>query len=335
MKPLHRAPVAALVALLVAVCPGAARAAERGCPGANIEPDADFRARFADLLESIESELSARADIDACAHAWLRAEPDGVITVTVALPDGRATSRSVTRREDVIPTLQALLVVPASTLPAASVFLKRAEPAPLHRAAFLAESTRAERGTPPPVGDATSRLGVELSVVTGARLGDGQAGIGVGALSFFRVNGWLLGFQGRADSYRRLLGGDPETALELALLTGRRFDLGGVTLDLTAGPGVAMKGFALGSVVVERSSVNMDGAMAPAPLPQEDAKTGPVPRLLLGARIGLGPRSVFRTFFGFDGELGPARQANDAGPYSSRLPTYTLGLALGATVGTL
>jgi hypothetical protein len=56
--------------------------------------------------------------------------------------------------------------------------------------------------------------------------------------------------------------------------------------------------------------------------------------LLLGARFGFSPRSVFRTFVGVDGAVGPRRVDNDANSASARLPAFSLGLALGATVGT-
>jgi hypothetical protein len=57
--------------------------------------------------------------------------------------------------------------------------------------------------------------------------------------------------------------------------------------------------------------------------------------LLVGARLGFSPRSVFRTFVGFDGELGPSRTVDpEANVSSPRIPTFTVGLALGATVGT-
>jgi hypothetical protein len=65
-----------------------------------------------------------------------------------------------------------------------------------------------------------------------------------------------------------------------------------------------------------------------------DPSSGPVPRLLLGARLGFSPRSVFRTFVGIDGEVGPSRVADDAPANSARLPGFSLGLALGGTVGT-
>jgi hypothetical protein len=58
--------------------------------------------------------------------------------------------------------------------------------------------------------------------------------------------------------------------------------------------------------------------------------------LLLAARLGFTPHSVFRTFIGIDGELGPTHSADasqDSGT-SGRMPAYTVGLSLGATLGT-
>jgi len=331
MKTHHRALAAALLATLAGFCPHAALAVERPCPGMTIEPDAGFGARFPDLLERIQSEFSARTDLDACARVELRLEGDAIITMSVTLPDGRAASRSVTRHEDVVPTLQALLLLPdrpASAPPTPPTMPPRAAP---RRAPRAAKPSPPERDAPTPSTQARS-LGIELSVLTGARAGDGQVGYGVGALSFLEVHGWLLGFEGRADGYRALVGGDPETALELAILTGKRFDFDSVALDLTAGPAVAIKGLA--SSHIEIVQVNANGTAPPPPPPRSDPSTGPVPRLLLGARFGFFPRSAFRTFVGIDGEVGPARVADDAGPSSARLPAYSVGLSLGGTVGT-
>ena len=146
---------------------------------------------------------------------------------------------------------------------------------------------------------------------------------------------WLVGFEGRADAYRFDLGGDPETVLELAILAGRRFDLGSVALDLTAGPAVAMKGLALSQTHVARvSSMLSQMDMQVDTQEQSDRSSGPVPRLLLGARVGFSPRSILRTFVGIDGELGPALAQGNADRFSARLPTFSVGLALGASVGT-
>ena len=335
MKPHHRALAASLAAALLGFFPRGALAVEHACPGVTVRSDPGFRARFSDLLVQIERELAARTDVDPCARVELGLEGDVIIAMSVTLPDGRAASRTVTRADDVVPTLQALLLVPEPPASPASPPPARPVQAPA-RPLRLPSTPRPDRDAPPASPRARS-LGVELSLITGARVGDGQVGYGVGALSFLEVNGWLLGFEGRVDGYRKLVGGDAETALELALLTGKRFDFGSVALDVTAGPGVAMKGLAVSQT--QRAQVSNDGSAPPPPPPpppptSSDPSTGPVPRLLLGARFGFFPRSALRTFVGVDGELGPARVADDAGPGSARLPTFSVGLALGGTVGT-
>jgi hypothetical protein len=337
MNPRHPATLPALAALLAALCPRAIPAAERGCPALAVEPDAGFRGRFPDLLERIQSELTARSDLDACARVGLRLQGEA-IGVSVTLPDGRAASRSVARSEDLIPTLQALLLVPepAPTIAAEPPASREAPARPKRRAAPVAELTERDVvSTPIPE---ARQLGFELSVISGARIGDGQFGYGAGALSFLQVHSWLIGFEGRADGYRSIHGGDPETALELAILAGKRFDFGAVALDLTAGPAMAMKGVAFSqseSVRVEGMGTTMP-APVPAPPPRTEPSTGPIPRLLVGARLGFSPRSVFRTFVGLDGELGPAQAPTAPTPEvtAPRMPTFTVGLALGATIGT-
>jgi hypothetical protein len=332
MKPRHRAKAAALLAITAALRPDTALAAKRACLGMSIEPDVGFRAHWPDLLDRIQSELSARADVDACARVDLRLEGDAIITVSVTLPDGRVASRRVTEREDVIPMLQALLLVPE--LPPAPAAPPPTPAAPRDMAP--SDAPRTERDEPLAT-RAPRNFGVELSLITGARMGDdGQLGVGAGALSFLEINGWLIGFEGRVDAYRPLAGGDAEPALELAILGGRRLDLGSVALDLSAGPAVVMKGFDSSHVEVARMSAPDPEAPAPMsrldPIPQPAPHLGPLPRLLLAARLGFSPRSVFRTFLGIDGEVGPTRASHD--PASARLPAYSLGFSLGASVGT-
>jgi hypothetical protein len=351
MNPHPRTSALALAALLALARPGAALAAERGCLGPTIDADADFRARFPDLLERLQGELAARTDLDPCARAVLRAEGSAVVTLMVTLPDGRTASRRVTQADDVMPTLQALLLLPATPSvaalaerPAASAAATSAVPLPAstrrstprHRVLLHGDPDRLDRldrdASAP--AHAPRSFGVELSVLTGARMGDGQLGLGAGALGFLEVHGWLLGFESRVDVYRPLLNGDPETALELALLAGRRFDFGPVALDLSAGPAVAMKGLAFSQT--RSAQVMGTGAAAPTmPRPPEpDPSTGPVPRLLLAARLGFSPRSVFRTFVGVDAAVGQRRATFTPESASARLPAFSLGLALGATVGT-
>jgi len=329
MKPRHPATLPALMALLTTLGPRALPAAERECAAIAIEPDASFRDRFPDLVEHIQSELAARPDLDACARVELHLQDRVVIRVSVTLPDGRAASRSVARSDDVMPTLEALLLVPEQT-PSAAAAPTPPAPAPARHALRAVQAERTDRDLPSPPTKATRQLGFELSAISGVRIGDSQFGYGAGVLSFLEVHRWLVGFEGRADGYRSVYGSDPETALELAILAGRRVDFGSVALDFTAGPGMAMKG-----VTLSQSETVPVGSM-PASMPHPEPTSGPVPRLLLGARLGFSPRSVFRTFVGVDGELGPRHTpvapATNIG--SPQMPRFTIGLALGATVGT-
>jgi hypothetical protein len=329
----------AFFATLAGVSPSGVRAAELGCPGMSVATDAGFRERHPDLLARIHSEFAARTDVDPCARVEIGVD-GGSIRVSVTLPDGRAASRSVTRSDDLVPSLQALLIVPDGPAVASNPAPRPSAPASPAAPAYRPHSDRFERNASI-LAPSPRTLGFELAVISGARVGDGQLGFGAGVLSLLEVRSWLLGFEGRIDAYRPLLGGDPGTVLELGILAGRRFDFGSVALDVTIGPAVAMKDFAV--TETENVSVQVNStAPAPAPAPppppptkiEEDPSTGPAPRLLLGARLGFRPRSTFRPFLGLDGELGPSRIALDAGPTASRLPTYVVGLAFGASVGT-
>jgi hypothetical protein len=329
MKPSSRAAqVAAFVALSAGFCASPARAVERNCPGMAVEGDTAVRKQWPGLLPRIQSEFSVRPDVDACAHVTLHHENDSRIGISVVLPDGRAAFRSVPGEDEVISALQALLLVPERPRQASSPASEAAAPAPRLTPPSTTKAGLDHGATPPR--DTPRKLGVELSIITGARVGDGQFGAGAGVLSFLELHGWLIGFEGRADSYRPLAGGDPETALELGVLAGRRFDLGRVAVDLAAGPAVAMTGMdTQGDITRVETATPMSLSARPP-----ERETGPVPRLLLGARVGFSPRSVLRTFLGVDGEVGPATGPENAFNTSGRLPEFAIGLALGATVGT-
>ncbi|HEX5100623.1 MAG TPA: hypothetical protein VFV94_14035 [Polyangiaceae bacterium] len=324
------------MASLSALAPSRAHGAELGCGVVAVEADAPFRERWPELLGRVRADLAARSELDTCARVDLRVEQGSAIGVLVTLPDGRTASRTAPRPEDVMPTLQALLLVPSrapaplTTSPA--VLAPAAEP----------PSVTADRGN----GAASSglagsprALGIELSIMTSARIGDGQVGYGVGALSFVEASGWLVGFEGRADGYQPLLGGDTQTTLELALLAGRRFHFKPVALDLVTGPALAMSGVTFGQS--ETVAVREENGTTPPPesqrAPPSEASTGASSRWRFGMRLGFRPRSVFRPFVGIDGEVGLTRAADSDRSLSSPsapLPSYTVGIGVGATVGT-
>jgi len=343
MKRHVSAKLPALCGMLCALGPGAASAAERSCPAANIVSDKALRSWWPNLVPRIRAEILSRDDIDACASITLSLAADTTIQVEVALPDGRAASRGALRPNDVIPMLQALLLmpehVPDPAVPIRSPAMgatpeparARARPATRLATANHADNPNASGSA---LANRAQGLGVELSVIGGARFGDGQASYGLGAQSFLDVSGWLVGFEGRADRYHQFSGAQTQTALELGVVAGKRIRFRELTLDVAAGPGFAIKG-AMSSetdVTIVDASSTQPPPPPPEPPPPEPS-SGPVPRLLAGVHLGFSPRSVLRTFVGVDGTFGPAR-AGGLGPSSPSMPRWTLGLTLGATVGT-
>lgn len=323
-----------LAGILAMSCVRLAFAEDRSCIAMAIEADTAVRTRWPRLLDRIREALGDRADVDPCARVELTLW-DGAIGVEVALPDGRSAHRSVSRSEDVVPMLEALLIVPGASR-------EPSEPSTPSAALASAPSTASEPRPPDatpartasplvPAREASapmplqlpSHLRIELSAATGVRVGDGQASVGLGALSFLDLSGWLLGFAGRVDRYRMLTGSDSSGALELALLGGRRFWFRTMALDLAAGPAVALGGTTTYSSQSSKGNENVSGSA-----------DNTVPRLLLEARLSFSALSTVHTFVGLDGDFGPARSPDAALLNAPRLPVWTLGLALGATVGT-
>jgi hypothetical protein len=172
-----------------------------------------------------------------------------------------------------------------------------------------------------------SGLGFEISVATGARIGDGQLGVGIGASSLFEFANVLLGLAARLDSYAGTSGGPLTPALEFAAIGGYRFHSGGVAFSVFAGPAWTR---------LQTSSSSMAPVGTSMPIPDDVSETF-TPRFCAGARVDLGMQSALRTFLGIDGVIGPAGKTAFGVPPGAvqRLPEWMLGVALGATLGTI
>jgi hypothetical protein len=290
----------------------------------SIEADPAVSARWPEFPGHLRETFEGRDAIDRCARVRLLVR-EASVTVEVILPDGRVATRSVSRREDVVPTLEALLLMPQRNAPVETPALEAPVPSSTNPYPSPQEASfglvAPERDVlAPSSGRPPSRVRIELSVATGARIGDGQASVGFGAFSFLDLSGWLIGFQGRADRYEAVASSDwSGWALELAVLGGRRFRFHGVGLDLDVGPALIPQG----TTTLARPTGH--GFTA--------STSSTVPRLLLGGRVSFSPRSTVHTFVGIDGELGPPRLGDDL-PGAPALPVWTVGLTLGATVGT-
>ncbi|HVJ93037.1 MAG TPA: hypothetical protein VM580_24715 [Labilithrix sp.] len=143
-------------------------------------------------------------------------------------------------------------------------------------------------------------------------------------ISAFFFSGWLFGFEGRVDSYRRIDESASASALSLAPLAGRRVRLDTLSLDFFGGLALVYQGTAT--------------FMKEGP-PDErvtESSSSTVPRLVVSSRLSFRARSTVRFFVGLSGEVGPPRATEAERPLDApRLPLWTAGLNLGATVGTL
>jgi hypothetical protein len=315
----------ALVALLGVFRVEPALASENACPSLAVDADAGVLDRWPDLPARVRELGNGRDDIDTCAMVAL-ALGDASISVTVTLPDGRAAARSLSRSEDVLPVVEALLLVPRSDPPSAEPAPEppSAEPVSILTLKTSAPSAALERDRASGLhANSPPRLRVELSVAPGARIGDGQTSIGVGAFSFLELDGWLAGFEGRLDQYQNIEGGSEAAALELAALGGRRLRFASLALDFFAGPALVLLG-----TTTEVTQAAPDGPV------DSKSSSGAVVRWLAGSRLTFGAGSSFRPFVAVDGEFG-AQRAPGAELLTSapRLPAWTVGLAGGATVG--
>ena len=318
--------------LLGLTAPGLADARE-SCTALTIQADNHVLARWPELPERLRSTFEAREDIDACARVRLRLRRE--LHVEVTLPDGRAAGRVVADAEDVAQVLEALLLVPASnpssqpsveTPVAPSPPPTVPPPAPLTFAGE--EPPGSDRNVPVPTTRGRPRpppgreVGLELSALTGARVG-GPTSLGAGVLAFADVTGWLVGVGGRFDRYAMRMA--QVRAIEAALLGGRRFRWNDTALDLVTGPGLIA--IDTGGDAPQVVAVRPPQVVAP------EQRTSTLPRLVLGARLHFRMHSTLRTFVGLDAEVGPPGAPPASGGTGS-LPIATIGLALGATVGT-
>jgi len=337
------APVVLTGFFVVALAAADAKAAPACAPVA-VATDANVRRRWPDLADQVQRAFEQRDDVDACARIDITIMGAAVV-LKVTLPDGRTAARSGLRREDVLPALEALLLLPESGAvaapPAATAAAETAAtPARVQPPARIeANITILPQPAPPPPADRGSRVRIELGLGIEGRAGDGQMGAGVGVASFLELAHWLLGFQARIDRYQLVSGRASATAgsgnampgpaesmaLEVDALFGRRFELGTSALDLCAGPALAMHG----SVTVTAPVTG--GAMSTSAPPRDEQG---LPRLRVSSRLTFHAHAALRTFIQLDGEIGRPHSATEPIPDQVDLPAWTVGLAIGATVGT-
>jgi len=100
-----------LAGTFAAFCAQPALAEAPACSPLAVAVDPPLTTRWPGLLSDVRAAFDTRDDIDRCAQVRLKWR-ESAISVEVMLPDGRAAARSVSRRDDVVPTLESLLLVP-------------------------------------------------------------------------------------------------------------------------------------------------------------------------------------------------------------------------------
>jgi hypothetical protein len=286
------------------------------CAWAGVEAEPGLSTAHPALVAEVRRALAEREGIEPCARVELGFERSSIL-VGVTLADGRSATRVIADSRDVVPVVEALLLVPApepepelEPTPAAEPTSKSVERSlPVRR--IVAPELAAQL---PPAGG--SRTGIEFSLAAGVRLGDGQSSVGLGAISFLELSSWLLGLGLRADHYDSP--SDVYSVAELMALFGHRFRIHSAALDLVAGPALVMQA---------ESTVETGPAGG-----SRQTGTEPVPRLALAGHAHFGPPSSLHPFVGIEAEVGPTT-VQDPQP-SPELPAWTLGVALGASVGT-
>jgi hypothetical protein len=338
----------------VVTCAGSrGLAEERPCASMAVDVDARVAARWPGLIRSLREAFESRDDTDSCARVHIYMNQTSP-AVEVVLQDGRSAIRRVSRRADVEPTLTSLLVLPARSeqaapsesprLPTTAANADQLAPptqppsaaeAPTSPAVAAIVWVRAAPPAPPtPPRESSARsLGLDFALETGGRVGDRLVSLGLGALSLVEIAGVLIGVEGRIDRYAAI-GGDRASvpALSLGALVGYRHRFGSMALDFTAGPGLAMSAVSQSS---STSSVTPTGMVAePMRVSESRPNDRMLPRLSAAVHLNFSERSLLHTFVGVDGQVGATGAA--ASPIDNRppLPAWTLGLALGAMVGT-
>jgi hypothetical protein len=284
------------------------------CTGAGVEAEPGLSAAHPALVDEVRRVLAQREGIEPCARVELGLARKAIL-VGVTLADGRSATRAIADSRDVVPVVEALLLVPAPEPEPPPAPHAQTTQKPTERPRSVRRIIAPELSAQPAPAD-PSRSGVEVSLAAGVRLGDGQSSVGLGAISFLELSSWLLGLGLRADHYESP--SEAYSVMELMAPFGHRFRVHSAAVDLVAGPALVLQ---------------TDSAVESGPN-GESRHTGtePVPRLAFAGHVHFGPPSSLHPFVGVEGEAGPTTVQDPQ--RSPELPAWTLGVALGASVGT-
>lgn len=265
MAVLHRA---SLALALVAV----AREAN-AAPCTPVIHGLELPAAWRRAADTVNGELAARTDIERCVEIDLRIDPDGQHASLVVTLGAQRAIRALADPTDLRATVLALLLEPAPPSPQPEPTHVEPESAPAV-APVVIDPPRAARVI---VHESATPIAVDVGIAIGALWTDGGAHPSVAATIRESRGTWSAGVLGRlatssgSDSMAApasdmsSMPAGATSSREVAVDIGRRFELGGVALTVSAGPSLVMLEKVETSTVAKTHAVRADGGLRMEP----------------------------------------------------------------------
>jgi hypothetical protein len=310
-------PAACCVALFAAVAFCAvsendARGADAAaCPDVQLRIDAPVDSAWREAIDHLCADLESLRDRDTSAGVRVRTD-GGQGVVTVSLLDGRVTERRVRSPADLRATVEALITLP----PTPSEEPARV-PSPLPIAPTQLQPSVVTTTTPKH--EPVSATAIEVGAAVVGRLARSPTYVSTGASAYAGMHSesWLLALSIRWLPIENVLGHSPPgfemDSAGAGFIAARRFDKN-PSFDVGATAWVVELTQSYGPNANETSRSHTE------------LHLGLLARVLLGS----GP---WRESIALDAEVAPGRFRQDTrlDPVLPTLPTWSLGLALGAT----
>jgi hypothetical protein len=314
-----------LLGLVASVRVVHAQASTPACAGLPVHLQGAFTPRWQEALEHACVNLTLHKDLDRSALLRVIMTQQDQLQLDVILADGRTTQRRLSAPDDLLKTIEALLVLP--------IWLQTDTHASLTHATRAA-TDRAEDSERPPAllplratvisPEVSTRLGVEIGIEAAVRLARAPTYLNPALALYAGIlpEAWWLGIELRWEPYQYPLRVSPPSDFQMdsmagGLLVARRVSLGFVNLNI---------GMNLLAAATFQTFDLHGGAERSETL--VDVRTGAICRVLLGTAAWRGSLSL-----GID--VSPLRVRRSVALEADlpAVPVWSLGLGLGIAWG--
>jgi len=300
--------------VVLSLGPGRARAQEHACFGGRLTFANELDERWSQAIDEACRALEGAEDADP--EISLHVTPDGeLLLIEAFLPDGRHAARHVASPDGLLPTLEALTLLPIHGSPPP-------QPAPAPSEEEEVPVADVDGATPP--SSAAASLGVELGGYGGVR-GYGPrpyVGAALGGYAMLRVGAIGLAFTMRWEPIVRPIDLDASafemSSFAIGFAATRRFR-----------PNTRLAFDVGGGAQIVSLSQHYDRASGEVLHSDTDARVGAIARMLVG-------RGRWAYLVTLDAELSPERtiRPRRLEPDLPPLPGYSFGLSTGVAWGT-